>query len=296
MTDPTPRPGPALAKLHALGNDFLVALTVDMSELPDDLPALARRLCDRRRGIGADGLIVGLIHALPGQTDMRAGPHVTMVLHNADGSRAEMSGNGIRCLAHAVARLGAPTEPLRPMTLRILTDGGLRIVHVEPDLIEGGVVEPTTVFATVSMGKVETIDEPDGWAAMECDPARPVAHLSLGNPHSVVLTDDVATVELAELGALVPHVNLEIIQPGPEPTAITMRVHERGAGITAACGTGATAAAVAAVAWGIVDGPTVLVHMDGGDAAVDLSDDEAILTGPSVHIADIVIDGLTVLT
>jgi diaminopimelate epimerase len=86
----------------------------------------------------------------------------------------------------------------------------------------------------------------------------------------VVGVDDVSAVDLQALGDLVPHVNLEIIEPGPEPHAITMRVHERGAGITMACGTGACAAAEAAVAWGLVpaSAPEVLVHMDGGDALV----------------------------
>ncbi|MGE0309262.1 MAG: diaminopimelate epimerase, partial [Acidimicrobiia bacterium] len=117
-------------------------------------------------------------------------------------------------------------------------------------------------------------------------PMRPVAHLSLGNPHSVVAVDDVHAVDLAAIGSAVPQVNLEIVQSGPERHAITMRVHERGAGITEACGTGASAAAYAALRWGLVDAGTadVLVHMDGGDATVTVGE-ELILTGPAVFIA-----------
>ena len=89
------------------------------------------------------------------------------------------------------------------------------------------------------MGAVGELPEPAGWAAIGTDPDRPVAHLDLGNPHTVVAVDDVAGVDLLALGRQVPDVNLEIIAPGPERDAITMRVHERGAGITEACGTGA---------------------------------------------------------
>jgi len=129
-------------------------------------------------------------------------------------------------------------------------------------------------------------------------PIRPVAHLSLGNPHSVVGVDDVAEVELRDLGEKVPHVNLEIVAPGPENDAITMRVHERGAGITLACGSGACASAYAALNWGLVpsnpkaDVQEVTVHMDGGDARVRINrvTREAVLVGPSAFIATISVD------
>ncbi len=142
------------------------------------------------------------------------------------------------------------------------------------------------------MGDVSALDEPVGWSALGCHPDRPVAHLSLGNPHSVVGVDEVAVVDLALLGGQIPQVNLEIVEPGPEPNAITMRVHERGAGITEACGTGACAAAYAARSWGLVARSTadVVVHMDGGTAVVSFTDDapeRAVLTGPATHIATI---------
>ena len=121
------------------------------------------------------------------------------------------------------------------------------------------------------------------------DPNRPVMHLSTGNPHAVVGVEDVAVVPLKELGERVPMVNLEIIEPGPESNAITMRVHERGAGITQACGTGACASAWAAVQWGLVSGKAndVVVHMDGGDVRVRVNDPapgRVTLIGPSEHV------------
>jgi diaminopimelate epimerase len=267
-----------LVKHHGLGNDFLVAFPDEScDELPEAaLAELAVRLCDRRTGVGADGLLIGL-------DDARA--DVRMVLFNADGSRAEMSGNGIRCFAHAfAARRGDHSR------LRVSTDAGLRTVEMMPT------EDPATWLATVDMGEVTEIDEPSGWATLGADPNRPVAHLSLGNPHAVVPVDDVLAVDLLTLGSKIPHVNLEIVEAGPGPSAITMRVHERGAGITQACGTGACAAAVAAWRWGLAalaDGK-LTVHMDGGSASVGFvanGDPHAparvTLTGPTTYVATI---------
>lgn len=256
-----------LTKYHGLGNDFLVLV-----DPPDvDHAALARRVCDRRRGIGADGLLI--VGASPGH-DAR------MTLYNADGSRAEMSGNGIRCFAQSIARA---RESLT--SLSILTDAGERQVDL------WATADGHTLLASVSMGAPSLLPTPAGWDALELDPGRPVMHISMGNPHSVVATEDVHAIDLAEAGALVPQVNLELIHAGPEPDAITMRVHERGAGITQACGTGATAAAYAARQWGLV-APAVgeiTVHMDGGDAKVRLGN-ELTLIGPTTFIATVTVE------
>jgi diaminopimelate epimerase len=257
-----------LTKHHGLGNDFLVAFDPGVG----DLPALARRLCDRRRGVGADGLLIA---------ESADGYAAQMTLYNADGSRAEMSGNGIRCFAQALAtRRGDLSD------LLILTDAGDRLVELT------ATADWATIDATVKMGDVTSLDQPQGWAALGCNPDRPVAHLSLGNPHSVVGVDEVASVDLRTLGEKVPAINLEIIEPGPESNAVTMRVHERGAGITEACGTGACAAAYAARSWGLVSpgDDDVVVHMDGGSATVSFSPDtpqSAVLTGPASYIATI---------
>lgn len=260
-----------LTKHHGLGNDFLVAFEPDVA----DLAAFARSVCDRRRGIGADGLLVA---------EAADGYAARMTLYNADGSEAEMSGNGIRCFAQAVAARRGHLG-----TQRILTAAGDRVVTMQ------ATHDPATIEAQVEMGDVTVLDEPSGWAALGCNPDRPVAHLSLGNPHSVVGVDDVHDVDLAALGQQVPHVNLEIVEAGPESHAITMRVHERGAGITEACGTGACAAAYAARSWGLVaSGPgSVVVHMDGGSATVTFAEDSpqrAVLSGPATHVGTIEIE------
>jgi diaminopimelate epimerase len=260
-----------LTKHHALGNDFLVVFHPGVA----DLAALARRVCDRRRGIGADGLLIA---------EAAEGYAARMVLHNADGSRAEMSGNGIRCFAQALAARRGDTKPQR-----ILTDGGDRFVELT------ATEDPATIDASVDMGAIERIDEPTGWTDLGCHPDRPVMHLSLGNPHSVVGVDDVDVVDLLALGLKVPHVNLEIVEPGERQHEVRMRVHERGAGITEACGTGACAAAYAAVNWGLAtprEGKLV-VNMDGGRATVTLDAPEpgrVTLTGPATYIGTVEID------
>jgi diaminopimelate epimerase len=265
----------SLTKHHGLGNDFLVLFDDALDISLDDLARLAVDVCHRRTGVGADGLLVAT---------EAAGYAAKMTLFNADGSIAEMSGNGIRCFAQAVAMRRGDLEPQR-----ILTDAGERTVTLS------ATEDPAVIDARVEMGEVTPLSEPDGWATLGCHPDRPVAHLSMGNPHSVVGVDEVAVVDLADLGAKVPHVNLEIVEPGPEVNAITMRVHERGAGITEACGTGACAAAHAARSWGLVTAidDEVVVHMDGGTATVALTPSDrprATLTGPAAFIATIEID------
>jgi diaminopimelate epimerase len=266
-----------IAKHHGLGNDFLVAFDVDLpdglADDPDKLAELARRLCDRRRGVGADGLLI----AWQGSDE---NVDATMTLHNADGTVAEMSGNGIRCFVQAVAMRRGST--IVEQEWRIATDAGLRTVGVRP-------IDDVTIEASVDMGDIVAIDAPTNWAELGCHPDRPVLHVSTGNPHSVVGVDDVAAVDLAALGAKVPQVNLEIVEPGDEPTSVRMRVHERGAGITEACGTGACATAWAARCWGLVPASAreITVVMDGGSARVRLdhpSTGRVTLIGPAVFI------------
>lgn len=260
-----------LSKYQGLGNDFLVALTPP----PGDGAALARRLCDRRFGIGADGLLV--VTAEPGYT-------ARMTLYNADGSIGAMSGNGIRCLAHAIALRSGSME-----TQLILTDAGPRTVELF------ATCRTDTIEASVDMGEVTEIDPPPGWDDVGCHPDRPVAHLSLGNPHTVVGVDDVSALDLTTLGQQVPDTNLEIVEPLDAPGGIRMRVHERGVGITLACGTGACASAWAARSWGLVPAAsdTVVVEMDGGTATVRFDHPvpgHVALRGPSVFISQVIVE------
>jgi diaminopimelate epimerase len=248
-----------LAKHHGLGNDFLV-LHDDDGTTPVD-GAMARALCERRTGVGADGLLwIG---------PAANGADVTMTLHNADGSRAEMSGNGIRCLAQSVAR----SRGVDHLDLDVSTDAGIRHVEVRP----GG---PHTVLVRVGMGAVAEAPAPELGLG-----AKDVLGASVGNPHVVALYPDRASLDVAADAFAMTDRNVEFVVAGPGEDELTMRVVERGAGETQACGTGACAAAWAARRWGLV-GDRVTVHMPGGSAEVELGD-EVFLTGPSVHVADI---------
>ena len=228
-----------LHKHHGLGNDFLIVLDEDI-----DAP-LARRVCERRTGVGADGLISVV------------GSRWTLL--NADGSPAESSGNGLRCAAQAVAR----AKGVDDLDVTFDTPAGPRRVTLADDVA-------TVEMGAVSVGRLGDTD----------------ADVTTGNPHLVLRVDDVVGVDLLSLGEQHPDVNVEVIAVAA-PDELAFRVHERGAGITMACGTGSVAAAAAAHAWGLV-GRTVVVHNPGGDVTVDLQPDgTALLTGPTVWIADV---------
>ncbi|MCB0995621.1 MAG: diaminopimelate epimerase [Acidimicrobiales bacterium] len=259
-----------LTKHHGLGNDFLVCLT---DTVPSDASAMARALCHRTTGIGADGLVFGT--PAPGY-DHR------MTLYNADGSLAEMSGNGIRCFAQAIHLADGPVGELQ-----LLTDGGPRGVRITegPDAL--------TISASVDMGPVGSGPAIPGavdLAALGVEVVEGrIGTADLGNPHLVVQVPDPHAVPLAAAGAAleaaVPGgVNVEFIAPGG-PDRIELVVWERGVGVTQACGTGACAAATLAHRWGLVGG-SVSVHMPGGDARVVVGE-HATLIGPAVLIAHI---------
>ena len=231
-----------LTKHHGLGNDFLVLLDTD-DRYAAAHEAMARALCDRRTGIGADGLL-------------RLGPELRMHLHNADGSRAEMSGNGIRCLAQAIFDQGVHGGP----EVEILTDVGTKRVATRFD-----------GTYTVDMGAVKVIDVEDRRAEVD-----------VGNPHLVLLVADPSAEQLEALGAENPDVNVEVVRVD-DVGHVTMRVHERGAGITQACGTGSCAVAAATRAWGRT-GDRVVVRNPGGDLEVELRGDTAFLTGPAAYV------------
>lgn len=261
-----------LTKLHGLGNDFLVHL--GGTDDTGDRAALARRVCARHHGIGADGLLT----AVPGD----APEQWTMTLHNADGSRAEMSGNGIRCFAQAVTRhlgLDGPSE------LRIATDAGERIVNVS------ATSDPDVIVATVDMGHAARgpIMRADG--RPDRRRIHQAATFDLGNPHLVLLVDEPEDVDVAlegpEWEALFPGgINVHFVVADGDD-ALTQVTWERGAGVTEACGTGASAAAAASHRWGLV-GDDVTVAMPGGSVRVQLGD-HLLLTGPSEWIADLTV-------
>ena len=267
------------AKLHGTANDFVYADARD--GFPGDPAALAARLCDRHRGIGADGLIL-LLRPTNGGADCG------MAVYNADGSRPEMCGNGIRGLAKfALDRGLVDADPLR-----VETDAGVKVLHAERE--NGRVVR-----VTVDMGRPdwngrripvaadgEVIERPlevagRTWA---------VTCVSMGNPHCVVFLDDVAGLDLPALGPRFERhrffpkgVNTEFVRRD-NAERLEMRVWERGAGATLACGTGACAAAVVAARTGRT-GRRTTVALPGGDLEIEWRpDDHVLMTGDAVEV------------
>ena len=264
-------------KLHGTANDFVY---VDArGGLPVDPAVLAPRICDRHRGVGADGLILLLDST---QADCR------MRIFNADGSTAEMCGNGIRGFAKYVLDHGL----VRADPLRVETDAGVKTVSVRRD---GGAV----ASITVDMGPPEwdgrripvdadglVLERPLGVNGRSWT----VSCVSMGNPHCVVFVDDPSALVLPEIGpAFERHpffprrVNTEFI--GVESTErLRMRVWERGAGETLACGTGACAAAVVAARTGRT-GRHVTVALPGGELESAWRDDDHVyMTGDAVEV------------
>jgi diaminopimelate epimerase len=259
---------PALrfTKHHGAGNDFLVLVDVEGS-LPIGAE-LARALCDRRFGVGADGVIRVL--------DGGDRADLAMELRNADGGVAEMSGNGMRCLAQAAVEAGL----VKPPTFTVMTTAGVRSVEYRPS------ESPGSAVASVDMGMAGLgPDQPQQFAE------RRARQVDMGNPHLVLLGPDPEGVDVAELGSRLQAVhaggiNVEFISVGPGPDALTLRVWERGVGETRACGTGSAAAAAAARSWGLV-GDTVDVHNPGGTLQVSLAPDGVRLIGPVHRVAAI---------
>ena len=257
-----------LTKHHGLGNDFLVLLDLDGTRPVSAEHAAA--LCDRRSGIGADGLL--RVTAGSGEAQ------VTMQLLNADGSRAEMSGNGIRCLAQAVFQAGLAEPPV----LRVATDAGLRTVEV----VARSAL--STHRMRVDMGPAKVLGEEPEWADGEVLQA---ARVDVGNPHLVLRWAGAALPSRDELvvigaridGAVPGGANVEIVVPSGDAGALDMVVYERGVGPTQACGTGACAVAAAAHDWELC-GTSVTVHMPGGVVEVTLGD-PVLLTGDVTSVA-----------
>jgi diaminopimelate epimerase len=259
-----------LSKHHGLGNDFLVA--VDPQQALASTDALA--WCDRHRGIGADGLIA----AEPLSADLSMW---SMTLWNADGRRAEMSGNGIRCMAQAIV-LGSGLVGRHSLNVR--TDGGMRQLDIWPDRRSG------VHHAKVSMGAGTPGPAPyDKWELFGLEPIRQQT-VTIGNPHLVVEIDDPELIDLASIGPEIETsyeqgINLHLIRID-DRSNLSLYVWERGAGITQACGSGASAAAWATNQWGLTDS-SVTVRQPGGDAVVEVTPDEVYLTGPTTYVASI---------
>ena len=271
--------------MHGIGNDYVY---IDaFSQTVDDPASLAVRVSDRHKGIGADGLIL----ILPSQK-----ADVRMRMFNADGSEAEMCGNGVRCLAkfafdHGLSR----TNPMSVETGRgvLKLDLNLRNGTVETVRVNMGPPILELAKIPVDREKISAGRREHEFGVRLPGVADPLEMVlvSMGNPHAVCFVEDVSAVDLQRLGPAVErhpafpkriNAHWVTVQSARE---LTMRTWERGSGITLACGTGACAVCVAAVLTGRCD-RQVLAHLPGGDLTLEWreSDECVYMTGPATEV------------
>ncbi len=267
-------------KMHGLGNDFVMVREEDLP-LGLGLSDLSVQVCDRHFGVGADGLII----ACPSQhADIR------MRIINSDGSEAEMCGNGIRCFARYVYENGM--VPKTEMTVETLAGDMGPVLHVEDGRITGVTVDMNEPHLAGREIPVDSDRERVVAEKLDVDGEEvEVTCVSMGNPHCIVLVEDAANAPLTVLGPLLEthsffprKTNVEFVQVVNEHDLI-MRVWERGASETLACGTGACATLVAAHLNGLAHRHAT-VHLAGGDLEIrwDRLDNHVYMTGPAENV------------
>lgn len=266
----------SFTKMHGIGNDFIVIDCRDKA-VSHQLPAvseLSRRLCDRRFGIGADQIL--LLHNSD-KADFR------MSIFNADGSEVEMCGNGIRCFAKYIWDRNLSSKKV----LDIETPAGIIRPERAGDMIRVDMGRPELEGRKIPVNLDGIVK--DCLLAID-DREFAITCVSMGNPHAVIVVDDLDTFDLKRYGPqieihkLFPRkINVEFIQV-IDPATIRMRVWERGSGETLACGTGASAVAVAAHMKGIAE-KKVTVKLLGGDLSIDLHENGHVyMTGPAEEV------------
>ena len=273
--------GLPFTKMHGLGNDFVFVNDLDERLSEAELPRLAQAVCDRHFGVGADGLV----QVLPSSVaDFR------MRIHNSDGTEAAHCGNAIRCIAkylyerdlhrHAIVTV----ETIgRVNELESFVEDG-RVERVRVDM--GEPVFQRDQIPVLGPPDEEVIDEAFSINGQELA----ITALSMGNPHAVTFVEEVGGVPLSEIGPLVERheafpdrINAEFVQI-LSPTEMRMRVWERGAGPTLACGTGACATLVAAARTGRSERRGT-VRLDGGNLEIEWRDDNHVwMTGPAIEV------------
>jgi diaminopimelate epimerase len=262
-------------KMHGLGNDFIL---IDCREIsPHDVSAVAQRLCHRRLGIGADQLLL-LYPSMVADFRMR--------IVNADGSEVEMCGNGIRCFAKFIWDMGLSNKHI----IRIETLAGIIKPEKSDGLVKVDMGEPILDKDKIPVDLPEIqgsiVDHP----LVIDDTLFNITCVSMGNPHAVIVVENVSTFPVAYYGPMIENhhifpkrTNVEFIEV-LNPSEIKMRVWERGSGETMACGTGASAVAVASNLKSLTD-KQVTIHLKGGDLFIEWSSDNHVsMTGPATEV------------
>lgn len=253
-------------KMHGLGNDYVVIDESETEIVPENKKAAAaENLCRRGFSVGADGLIF-VAPARENDADIR------FRIFNADGSEAEMCGNGIRCFAKFVYENNIlPIEKMQVETMGGVKELSLRVEEglVESVKVNMGVSTFSTREVPMKTDESEFIDHE---LLVEGVPLK-MTVLSVGNPHAVIFTDDLNSLPLEDLGPLIEYhpafperINAHFVHVLGE-NEVEMITWERGSGVTLACGTGATSSVIAGYRLGILD-DNVQVHLPGGDLSI----------------------------
>lgn len=266
-------------KMHGLGNDFVI-MEIDSWEAADSLQPYAGMICDRNFGVGADGLVaIG--------KDLKM--DIFMRIFNPDGSEPEMCGNGIRCVARYAYERGLVHNP--QLSVRTLAGPRYPVVQLNNNIVSSIKVDMGEPVLERSLIPVQGEGSTVGIPLETSYGTRKVTAVSMGNPHCISFVDDVEKAPVALWGAeLEVHTcfpaktNVEFVQVLNRNEMI-MRVWERGAGITLACGTGACATLVAAVLNGLTD-RKALVHLLGGDLLIEWNQENnhVYMTGPAKQV------------
>lgn len=270
--------------MHGLGNDFVLIDCIEQRcpSRSTGLRVFSKRLCDRRFGVGADQILL---------LDRSKKADFRMRIFNADGSEVEMCGNGIRCLARYIwDKKLSPKNILEIETLAGIIRPEKSGNMVKVDMGEP-VLEPEKIPVVISTSHQLPVTSPIVDHPLQiADREFRITCVSMGNPHAVVFVDDVSDFPVTYYGPMIEthsifprKTNVEFIQV-LNRAEIQMRVWERGSGETMACGTGASAAAVACTLKGFT-GTKVTVHLLGGDLLVEQAADKHVyMTGPAVQV------------
>ncbi|MEM3673081.1 MAG: diaminopimelate epimerase [Candidatus Bathyarchaeia archaeon] len=261
-------------KMHGLGNDYIVVDNRDNKIRDEELPVLAKRLCERRFSVGADGLLLACKSAVA---------DVKIRIFNPDGTEAEMCGNGIRCLVKfCFENKIAQKNPIRVETLAGIKETSLNIQNGEVKSVRVDMGKPQFEREKIPMlGKGTFINQPISLNGKEVR----ATSLSLGNPHCVIFVGKVDSYPVSDVGPkierhkLFPNrTNVEFVQVISKKE-MRVRTWERGVGETLACGTGACASVVAANLLGKI-GERATVHLLGGDLKVEYLNGTVFMDGP----------------
>jgi diaminopimelate epimerase len=266
--------------MHGIGNDFVMVDCVNGEVPPVDPVALARKVCDRKFGVGADGLIY---------VEREGADLFRMRMWNPDGSESEMCGNGIRCVAKLLVDEGVVTEAEGRSGIPIETGAGRLVLEV----LESGMVRVDMGKAWLTRGEIGMTGPSDEqFVSQDIGGGLNGSAVSMGNPHLVILVEDASKVDLNVLGPRLEHhelfparTNVHFVQVVDRGHLI-QRTWERGAGATLACGTGACASAVASFLNGGSD-RNVEIDLPGGRLKIEYAEDGRVfMTGPAETVYD----------